>query len=155
MQTGDWICPKSRAIANVLAQILTEPAFNILRTKEQLGYHVECRISKLLDRRWGGIVITVQSKRGPTYLQYRVDASLDKMLSVLEGLDDKVFKQHIEGFTEKCSRKRQNIYEETDAFWNQICSGYLDFSAGECFVAPKLLVTTFNQCIDAQSANAL
>jgi len=137
MQIGDWNHPKSRVISVVLAQILEQPLFDDLRTKEQLGYHVESRIWRLLDRRWGGIVITVQSERGPTYLQSRVDASLDKMLSVLKGMDDKEFKQHIEGLTEECSRKHQTIYEETNAFWNHIRSGYLDFSA------------------EAQSANAL
>jgi len=56
----------------LIAQILKEPFFNILRTKEQLGYIVRCSIHRSYTEQ--GLMALVQSSRDPDYVEKRIEA---------------------------------------------------------------------------------
>ncbi|TDL24920.1 insulin-degrading enzyme [Rickenella mellea] len=122
---GDVVNPRLRATFGLLAQIIHEPAFNVLRTKEQLGYIV-------FSSTWQatgsiGLRILVQSEKDPQYLETRVDAFLTSMRDILESMDEKEFEEQRKGLIHKWTEKLKNLTEETDRFWNHIESGYLDF----------------------------
>ena len=55
----------------MLAQIIREPCFNVLRTKEQLGYIVFSGVRKTAGIY--GLTILVQSNRKPAYLDSRIE----------------------------------------------------------------------------------
>lgn len=62
---------------DLVAQILCEPCYNQLRTKEQLGYIVFCASRKANGAQ--GIRFIVQSARHPIYVEERIESFLDSM----------------------------------------------------------------------------
>lgn len=123
--------PFERTRANLLVQILAEPAFNILRTQEQLGYIVHCSTWNLPGSGHAGIRIVVQSERGPAYLESRVEVFLEAMKVHIEEMDAGAFEEQKSGLEKKLSEKVKTIGEETNQFWAHIDNGYLDFTRRE------------------------
>lgn len=124
---GSLLDPHLRVTASLLAQILSEPAFNVLRTREQLGYVVGCGQWNTVGQVEAGMRIIVQSERAPAFLEERVDAFLDEMQETLQAMTDSEFHEHKHGLEKKWSEDPKNLKEETNKFWYQIDSGYLDF----------------------------
>lgn len=62
---------------DLVAQILCEPCYNTLRTKEQLGYIVFCASRKANGAQ--GIRFIIQSARHPVYVEERIELFLDGM----------------------------------------------------------------------------
>jgi insulysin len=127
MHVGNRTSSTLRVTASLLTQILSEPAFNVLRTKEQLGYIVLCSTWVLAGSGCAGIRIVIQSEKGPAYLESRVDAFLDGMKTVLEEMKDEEFEEQKNGLNKKLTEKAKTVGEETNIFWSHIDSGYLDF----------------------------
>lgn len=108
---------------------MSDPAFNILRTRQQLGYIVSCS-------HWGspgdsefGLRILVQSERAPAFLEERVDAFLDEMQEILENMTEEEFKEHKKGLETKWREPSKNLPEESNKFFRYISNGYYDFNA--------------------------
>ncbi|KAA1469392.1 hypothetical protein DENSPDRAFT_835009 [Dentipellis sp. KUC8613] len=116
-----------RVASSLLSQIISEPAFNILRTKEQLGYIVGASLWQSNGSHEIGLRIVVQSERGPVYLEERVEAFLNHMKGVLEAMSDAEFQEQKDGLEKKRREEPKNLSEEVQRFWSQIDSGYLDF----------------------------
>jgi insulysin len=117
-----------RVVAALLTQILSEPAFDTLRTKEQLGYIVGANTWTTPGDDETGLRIVVQSERGPVYLEGRVEAFLDHMKGVIEHMTDEQFVEQKHGLERKWREVPKNLNEEVTRFWAQIDSGFLDFS---------------------------
>ena len=124
---GSKIDRRLRATAALLTQILSEPAFNILRTKEQLGYIIWASMWSAPGDNDTGLRILVQSERGPVYLEERVEAFLDHMKDVIELMTDEEFAEQKNGLERKWREVAKNLNEETGRFWAHIDTGYLDF----------------------------
>lgn len=62
---------------DLVGQILCEPCYNQLRTKEQLGYIVFCASRKANGAQ--GIRFIVQSAKHPMYVEERIELFLDSM----------------------------------------------------------------------------
>jgi len=125
---GSKIDRHLRVVAALLNQILSEPAFDILRTKEQLGYIVAANTWTAPGDNVTGLHIVVQSERGPVYLEGRVEAFLDHMKGVVELMTDEEFAEQKQGLERKWREVVKNLEEEVSRFWVHIDSGYLDFS---------------------------
>ncbi|THG99965.1 hypothetical protein EW026_g2491 [Hermanssonia centrifuga] len=124
---GSLLVPRLRVTAALLNQILSEPAFNILRTREQLGYVVSCSFWKAPGEAEGGIRLVVQSERAPVYLEERVDAFLDEMEQSIRTMSDSAFEEQKKGLEKSWTEDPKNIRDETYRFWSHIDSGDLDF----------------------------
>ncbi|KAI0005889.1 Metalloenzyme, LuxS/M16 peptidase-like protein [Russula compacta] len=124
---GSKVDRRLRVTAALLTQILSEPAFDILRTKEQLGYVVGASMWTTPGDNMVGLRIVVQSERGPVYLEGRVEAFLDHMKGVLEFMTDEQFAEQKNGLERKWREVPKNLNEEVSGFWAQIDSSYLDF----------------------------
>lgn len=122
-----------RVTAALLTQILSEPAFNVLRTKEQLGYIVSCSQWLLAASTEKGIRIVVQSEKPPGYLEKRVDAFLEGMKSTLEDMSAEEFEQQKDGLEKKWSEVDKNLAEETSRFVTHIMTGQYDFLRSKPF----------------------
>ncbi|TFK76345.1 insulin-degrading enzyme [Pluteus cervinus] len=120
-----------RITAALLTQILSEPAFNVLRTKEQLGYIVSCGSWLLPGASERGLRIVIQSEKNPRYLESRVDAFLDEMRFVLETMTPTVFEQHRIGLQKKWLEADKNLADEAGRFIAHINSGHWDFLRNE------------------------
>lgn len=116
-----------RVTAALLTQILSEPAFNILRTKEQLGYIVGASLWSAPGDNDAGLRIVVQSERDPVYLEERVEAFLDHMKGIIELMTDEEFIEQKNGLERKWREVPKNLFEEVNRFWAHVDSGYLDF----------------------------
>ena len=71
-----------RSLMDLFEQMIQEPCFNQLRTKEQLGYRVDCGVRvtfKIL-----GFCFRVQSaKYGPVFLEQRINAFVTSVSKIL------------------------------------------------------------------------
>jgi insulysin len=125
---GDIADEKLRPRVDLLAEMMNEPFFDILRTKEQLGYNV---ISGCWSRTASlGLRFRVQSERHPDFLEARVDAFLGHYKGVLEEMTEGKFLEHRDGVAKKKRERLKNMHEEQERFWSHIDSGYLDFERG-------------------------
>ncbi|KAG5354057.1 hypothetical protein C0989_009755 [Termitomyces sp. Mn162] len=118
---------KLRVVSSLLTQILSEPAFNVLRTQEQLGYVVQCGPWMLAGSSEKGMRIVVQSEKTPGYLEERVESFLDGMKSTIENLSEVEVAEQKGGLERKWLEKDKNLADETSYFVNQITTGHLDF----------------------------
>nr|DAD25800.1 TPA_asm: hypothetical protein HUJ06_027268 [Nelumbo nucifera] len=121
-----------RALADLFDDIIEEPLFDQLRTKEQLGYVVECspRITYCVL----GFCFCVQSsKYSPLYLQERIDSFIDGLQELLDKIDDEAFENYRSGLIAKKLEKDPSLAYETNHLWGQIVDKrYLfDMSAKE------------------------
>lgn len=131
--------PRLRVVGSLLVQMLSEPAFNVLRTQEQLGYIVDCSQWALPGDVHFGIRILVQSERHPTYLEERVEAFLDHIKSKLETMPESEFLEQKTGLERRWREGAKNLVEEMNRYWAHIESGVFDFYRREYFgqTAPK------------------
>jgi len=127
-----------RVTAALLTQILSEPAFDILRTKEQLGYIVGAGAWSAPGDNEAGLRIVVQSERGPVYLEGRVEAFLDHMKGVIESMTDEQFAEQKNGLERKWREAAKNLNEEVSKYWAQIDSGYVDFLRSERYLSHRV-----------------
>lgn len=116
-----------RVTSSLLTQILSEPAFNVLRTREQLGYIVSCTSWTLPGSSEKGLRIVVQSERKPKYLESRVEAFFDEMKEKLESLSVDEFESHRSGLEKKWLEVSKNLGEEFSKYMVHVNSGHWDF----------------------------
>uniref|UniRef100_A0A6M2EQF5 Peptidase M16 N-terminal domain-containing protein n=1 Tax=Populus davidiana TaxID=266767 RepID=A0A6M2EQF5_9ROSI len=110
---------KLKALADLFDEIVQEPLFNQLRTKEQLGYVVEC--SPRVTYRINGFCFVVQSsKYNPVYLLGRIENFINGLEELLGGLDDASFENYKSGLMAKLLEKDHSLQYETNRLWNQI-----------------------------------
>ena len=117
-----------RARVLLLEQMVHEPAFDQLRTKEQLGYIVFSGVRNFATTM--GLRFLVQSERTPEYLDFRVEAFLVTFRHMLEKMSDSEFEGHKRSLIVKRLEKLKNLDQETSRFWNHITNEYYDFEQG-------------------------
>lgn len=130
---------KLTADLSMLTQILEEPTFDQLRTKEQLGYIVfsgpRCSATTQSYR------ILVQSERTPEYIQSRIEEFLKAQYNAIRKMSDKDFEDHKRSLITKRLEKDKNLGEESGRLWSEIDSSYLDFEEKEILAADIRKVT--------------
>ena len=124
---GSVVNQRLRVVSSLLTQILTEPTFNVLRTKEQLGYIVLCSNWQLPGASEKGLRIVVQSEKPPPYLEKRVEAFLDSMRFKIEDMSVEEFEGQKEGLEKKWMEADKNLYDEAGRYMVQINTGQWDF----------------------------
>ncbi|XP_074574217.1 nardilysin-like [Curcuma longa] len=108
-----------RAITDLFSNIIEEPCFNQLRTKEQLGYVVEC--GPRMTYRVLGYCFRVQSSEyNPIHLHGRIDNFINGLRDLLESLDDESFESHRSGLIAEKLEKDPSLLYETGNYWDQI-----------------------------------
>ncbi|OWM66636.1 hypothetical protein CDL15_Pgr010287 [Punica granatum] len=123
---------RMKALIDLFDEIVEEPAFNQLRTKEQLGYVVECS-PRVTYRIYGFCFCVQSSKYNPLYLLGRIDNFINGLEELLVGLDDDTFDSYRSGLMSKLLEKDPSLTYETNRFWNQIVDKryMFDFSERE------------------------
>ncbi|KAG9154982.1 hypothetical protein Leryth_012165 [Lithospermum erythrorhizon] len=132
-QIGPEIGPdliKQKALIDLFDEIIEEPLFNQLRTKEQLGYVVDC--APRVTYRIVGFCFRVQSSEyHPVYLQGRVDSFIIGLDEMLQGLDDESFENYKNGLMAKLLEKDPSLQYETNRLWGQIVDKRYMFNMSE------------------------
>ncbi|KAF8892443.1 Metalloenzyme, LuxS/M16 peptidase-like protein [Infundibulicybe gibba] len=124
---GPIVDQRLRVTASLLTQILTEPAFNILRTKEQLGYIVSCSTWTLPGSSEKGMRIVVQSEKTPGYLEERVESFLRGMEDTISGMSEDEFREQKSGLEKRWLEADKNLADEAGRFVSHINTGHWDF----------------------------
>ncbi|KAI3573336.1 Metalloenzyme, LuxS/M16 peptidase-like protein [Fusarium oxysporum f. sp. albedinis] len=123
----------------LLDQMLHEPAFDQLRTKEQLGYIV------LSDARafstTYGLRFLIQSEMTPEFLDSRIEAFLMRYADTLEKMSETKFEGHKRSLIVRCLEKLRNLDQESTRHWNQITNEYYDFELAQRDAAQIKLLT--------------
>ncbi|RDL38193.1 LuxS metallohydrolase [Venustampulla echinocandica] len=122
---GDKADRKLRAKALLLDQMTHEPAFNQLRTKEQLGYVVFSGARTTITTI--GYRFIIQSEKTPQYLESRIDSFLTEYGDTLSEMTDSEFEGHKRSLITKRLEKLKNLDQESSRLWSYIDNEYLDF----------------------------
>lgn len=117
-----------RAKILLIAQMTDEPAFNQLRTIEQLGYVVFSGAS--LVESWAGYRILIQSERDCRYLEGRIEHFLSDFEKRLDEMSEEDFEGHKRAVINKRLEKLKNLTQEGNRFWNHIFNDTYDFLLG-------------------------
>ncbi|KZF20164.1 LuxS/MPP-like metallohydrolase [Xylona heveae TC161] len=128
-----------RAKLLLLAQLAEEPAFDQLRTKEQLGYVVFSGLR--LAATTMSYRILIQSERTPEYLEQRINSFLIQLGKELEEKSVEDFEKLKRSLINKRLEKVKNLNQESDRFWNHIGNEYYDFEQVDYDVAHLKPVT--------------
>ncbi|KAM7330151.1 hypothetical protein ACRRTK_011764 [Alexandromys fortis] len=117
----------------LFCQIISEPCFNTLRTKEQLGYIVFSG-----PRRANGIQglrFIIQSEKPPHYLESRVEAFLLTMEKVIEDMTEEAFQKHIQALAIRRLDKPKKLSAECAKYWGEIISQQYNYDRDNIEVA--------------------
>lgn len=91
-------CSQNTTRDNVLIELfdqcISESCFDVLRTKEQLGYIVCSSIREFAGVR--GIEISIQSDKSPTHLNHRIENFLELTKKTLKKMTKTEFETHVE-----------------------------------------------------------
>ncbi|CAO1629238.1 unnamed protein product [Parajaminaea phylloscopi] len=138
-QVGDPSNERQRAVLSLLSQIASEPAFDQLRTKEQLGYLVFSSARKSVGSM--GFRIIIQSEREAAYLESRIEAFFEQFKGTLDKMSPDEFERHRSSLINKKLEVAKNLVEESTRFWYHIHSGYYDFLQRDTDVANLETIT--------------
>ncbi|KAI9790783.1 MAG: Insulinase (Peptidase M16) [Candelina submexicana] len=129
LSVGDGMDRALRAKLLLFSQMTEEPAFDQLRTKEQLGYIVftGARMSATTM----GYRVIVQSERNAPYLEKRINAFLAGFKKTLDEMSQEDVNEHKRSAVNKRKEKLKNLDEESDRLWGHILSEYFDFGQVE------------------------
>ncbi|EIW56019.1 LuxS/MPP-like metallohydrolase [Trametes versicolor FP-101664 SS1] len=125
LQFGEVSDVRLRCTLALIAHMMREPCYSILRTEEQLGYVVGSSPWSINSTR--GLGIRIQSVRPPWFLESRVDAFLETFGDRVAEMSPDEFTRQKEGLIVKKLESAKNLHEETSRFWAHIRSGYYDF----------------------------
>ncbi|MFT7806061.1 insulin-degrading enzyme isoform X2 [Arapaima gigas] len=120
---------RENMLLELFCQIISEPCFNTLRTKEQLGYIVFSG-----PRRANGVQglrFIIQSEKAPHYLESRVEAFLQTMEKCVEDMSEEAFQKHIQALAIRRLDKPKKLAAECAKYWGEIISQQYNFDRGE------------------------
>ncbi|KAH9818631.1 putative a-pheromone processing metallopeptidase Ste23 [Melampsora americana] len=123
---GDITCHSTRTKLTLLSQLINEPAFNQLRTIEQLGYMVYTYLRRATGQI--GLNITIQSERDPKFIESRIEHFLKWFGDVkLKEMSEEEFEDQKLSLINKLLEDFKNLWEEATHYWIHILSGYYAF----------------------------
>lgn len=118
-----------RAKVLLLDQMTHEPAFDQLRTKEQLGYVVFSGQRSTMTTM--GYRFIIQSEKTPEYLESRIDAFLTLYGEILVNMSDSEFEGHKRSLITKRLEKLKNLDQESGRLWSYVEHETFDFELGK------------------------
>ncbi|XP_063988848.1 insulin-degrading enzyme isoform X2 [Diachasmimorpha longicaudata] len=139
----------------LLAQIISEPCFTVLRTKEQLGYIVFSGIRRTNGAQ--GLRVIVQSDRHPQYVEDRIDAFMEFMLEQLINMSEEEFNRHKTSLAAQRLEKPKMMSVLSAVFWSEITTQQYNFDRANIEVAYLLTITKepiisfFKEIVDKNS----
>ncbi|KFD65259.1 hypothetical protein M514_00656 [Trichuris suis] len=121
---------RENMLLELFVQIIQEPCFDQLRTKEQLGYIVFSGMRRAHGTQ--GLRVIVQSDRSPAYVENRIELFLEQMLAELEKMPIDEFEQHKASLEAKRLDKPKKLSAASAKYWAEITSEQYHFNRGMC-----------------------
>ncbi|VDM60440.1 unnamed protein product [Angiostrongylus costaricensis] len=116
---------RENALVELLVQLLREPAFNQLRTVEQLGYIVWT--GPRLTSGTLALQLIVQGPTCPDHILNRMEAFLEKIRDDIVSMSDEEFEQQKTGLITRLLEKPKTLGARSRRFWNEIQCRQYDF----------------------------
>ncbi|XP_076624911.1 insulin degrading metalloproteinase isoform X1 [Colletes latitarsis] len=116
---------QSNMLLELVAQIISEPCYSTLRTKEQLGYVIFSGIQKMTAAE--GLRIIIQSDKHPRYVEERIDIFLEAMLHHITNMTEEEFDRHKESLATQILQKPKTLIKLSNVFWVEISSQQYSF----------------------------
>jgi secreted Zn-dependent insulinase-like peptidase len=121
---------ESRARNALLADIMSPPFFENLRTEKELGYIVFASSMTLLEM--PGIVFIVQSPiADPPGLRQHVEAFLVDFAPTIDNMDQATFERHRAALLTNLLEADTQLDDRTARYWNEIDREYYEFDLRE------------------------
>jgi len=125
---------RTRALTELIAQLVRAPFYTDLRTEKQLGYIVSAGPSHLLEV--PGLVFIVQSPvAAPGVLQGYIQAFLHDFAAALPAMGAAELQAHKQGLISRLSQADERLLERTERLWQELDLGYEEFDSRERLVA--------------------
>nr|XP_031836448.1 insulin-degrading enzyme isoform X1 [Nomia melanderi] len=124
---------ESNMLTELLAQIIAEPCFTTLRTKQQLGYIIYSGVRKAHGVL--GLRIILQSDRHPKYVEQQIDAFMHSMLKHISNMSEEEFNRHKESLAMQRLEKPKTLTTLFTIFWGEISSQQYNFDRANIEVA--------------------
>uniref|UniRef100_A0A158P677 Insulin-degrading enzyme n=1 Tax=Angiostrongylus cantonensis TaxID=6313 RepID=A0A158P677_ANGCA len=116
---------RENALVELLVQLLREPAFNQLRTVEQLGYIVWT--GPRLTSGTLALQLIVQGPTCPDHILNRMEAFLENTREDIVSMSDEEFEQQKTGLITRLLEKPKTLGARSRRFWNEIQCRQYDF----------------------------
>ena len=115
-----------RVMVDLLMEMMFEPLYDQLRTKDQFGYSVSC------DARWTDGVIgmhfqVVTSSKSAQETDDRIEQFLRDYRQTLLDMTEGSFLEHLVGLAKQKLEMFHSLSEETSHFWSEIRDGRYEF----------------------------
>lgn len=153
IQIGEWKDLLNIALADLIEQIMTEPLFDTLRTKQQLGYVVQCDV-----RQTSGILgytITVQSAdHTAEEVVESVESFLTTFADNLGTMDSATFESHVESLVNIKLEPDINLQAASHRIWYELEHCRYSFDLNSKLVG-KLKSVTHKQMVEFYSKHFL
>lgn len=140
----------SRARYAVLRQILSQPLYTELRTRQQLGYFVFTYSIDLIQV--PSVVIALQSpSTGPGKLYAAVEKFLTDFETVLQNMSDEEFVRNVEAVLAQVEEQDNRLRRRTNRYWSAIIREDYRFDASVLFaeelrrISKQQIVDLYNQ----------
>ncbi|KAG5331760.1 IDE enzyme, partial [Acromyrmex charruanus] len=116
---------ESNMLLELLAQIIAEPCFNTLKTKEQLGYTVLSDIHRSSGAQ--GLRIIVESDKHPQYVEKRINLFLHSMLNHISTMTEEQFEENKKALAVLRLEKPNRLSARCILYWNEIINQQYNF----------------------------
>ncbi|CAL1547485.1 unnamed protein product [Lymnaea stagnalis] len=116
---------ESNILLELFCQVISEPCFNILRTKEQLGYIVFSGVRR--SKGVQGLRVIIQSSKPPQFVEGRIEAFIQKVEEILESMSNDEFNKHVTALSSKRLEKPKKLVQQNNKYWTEIISSFYNF----------------------------
>lgn len=134
IQVGDAQDRSTQAKLLLFAQVVHEPLFDKLRTKEQLGYI--CSGRPIWNGTQASYRILVQSDKNCRYVEDRIVAFLEGFEESVTCISQSEFEAQKISAISKRLKKLQTLEQATARMWHHITNGTFDFGISKATIHP-------------------
>ncbi|KAL6254547.1 hypothetical protein P5V15_014600 [Pogonomyrmex californicus] len=117
---------ESNVLLDLLIQIISQPFFDTLRTKEQLGYAMYSTVHKTINVQ--GLNFLIQSDKQPKYIEKRINLFIDSMLDYITTLPEEQFEKYKEAVAVSYLEKPKTLSAQSTLYWNEIITQQYNFN---------------------------
>ena len=119
---------EDRVMADLLAEMMYEPLYDLVRTKDQFGYQVSC------DSRWTNGVVgiyfkIVTSSKSADAATNRLEQFLREYRKDLAKMSNETFMAQLAGLAKQKLVPHHSLSDETNHLWSEIRDGRLDWQS--------------------------
>jgi insulysin len=114
------VATRTNAALSVVHHLMREPAFNQLRTEEQLGYIVHTALKTNGESIKSWICLIQSDSFDPLHMDLRIEAFLGKFRTTLASMPEAEFASNVESVCQNLLEKNKNLGEESSKHWTVI-----------------------------------